>query len=185
MNIFDAAFDHVIGVEGGYVDDPSDSGGATRYGITERVARANGYTGEMYKLPIETARKIAKKQYWDTLNLDSIAALSSRVALELFDTGYNMGVVAAGKFLQRALNVLNDGGTRWPDVTVDGIVGPMTLHAFAKFLQQRKDRGEVVMLRALNCQQLVRYMEIAEARPKDERCVYGWIDKRVDVAGEA
>lgn len=181
MSAFDSAFDHVLGVEDGFVDDPKDSGGATRYGITERVARANGYTGDMRELPLETARRIAKKQYWDILNLDAVAALSSRVALELFDTGYNMGVSVAGRFLQRALNVLNDGATRWPDLTVDGVVGPMTVHAFAKLLQQRKDRGERAMLNALNSQQVVRYMEIAEARPKDEAFVFGWLDKRVEM----
>lgn len=182
MSAFAAAFDHVLGVEAGFVDDPKDSGGATRYGITERVARANGYTGDMRELPIETARTIAKKQYWDILSLDAIAALSNRVALELFDTGYNMGVAVAGRFLQRALNVLNDGGTRWPDIAVDGVVGPMTAHAFAQFMQQRKDRGERAMLNALNAQQAVRYMEIAEARPKDERFVSGWLDKRVEMS---
>lgn len=179
MSAFNAAFDHVLGVEGGFVDDPSDSGGATRYGVTERVARANGYTGDMRELPLETARKIAKRQYWDVLSLDAIAALSSRVALELFDTGYNMGVSVAGRFLQRALNVLNDGGTRWPDIAVDGVVGPMTVHAFAKFVQQRGDRGERAMLNALNAQQAVRYMEIVEARPASERFAFGWLDKRV------
>lgn len=179
MSYFNTAFDHVLGVEGGFVDDPKDSGGATRYGITERVARANGYTGNMRDLPIETARKIAKKQYWDILSLDAIAALSSRVALELFDTGYNMGVSVAGRFMQRALNVLNDNAAHWPDLTVDGVVGPMTVHAFAKLMQQRNDRGERAMLNALNSQQVVRYMEIVEARPKDERFMFGWLDKRV------
>lgn len=182
MSAFDAAFDHVLGVEGGFVDDPSDSGGATRYGVTERVARASGYTGDMRELPIETARAIAKKQYWDILSLDAIASLSHRVALELFDTGYNMGVSVAGRFLQRALNVLNDGGTRWPDLEVDGVVGPMTVHAFARLIQLRKDRGERAMLNALNAQQAVRYMEIAEARPKDEKFVFGWLDKRVSLS---
>jgi len=182
MSAFDAAFEHVLGVEGGFVDDPKDSGGATRYGITERVARANGYTGEMRDLPIATAHQIAKRQYWDTLRLDDIAALSERVALELFDTGYNMGVSVAGRFLQRALNVLNDGGTRWPDIAVDGVVGPMTAHAFARLIQLRKGPGERAMLNALNAQQAVRYMEIAEARPRDERFVFGWLDKRVSLS---
>ena len=49
---FEHAFERLIGHEGGFVDHPSDPGGATRYGITERVARANGYTGSMREFPL-------------------------------------------------------------------------------------------------------------------------------------
>lgn len=35
---FEHAFEKLIGHEGGFVDHPSDPGGATRYGITERIA---------------------------------------------------------------------------------------------------------------------------------------------------
>ena len=49
---------HVIEIEGGYVDDPSDSGGETNYGITKAVARRYGYAGHMRDLPREVAYQI-------------------------------------------------------------------------------------------------------------------------------
>ena len=45
----------IIRVEGGYVNDPSDSGGETNFGITVAVARANGYVGCMLDLPRSVA----------------------------------------------------------------------------------------------------------------------------------
>ena len=41
MNI-EQYLDELIKREGGYVNNPADRGGATKYGITEAVARANG-----------------------------------------------------------------------------------------------------------------------------------------------
>ena len=47
MNTFDKAWEETGRAEGGFVDDPDDSGGATNWGITEKVARKQGYTGHM------------------------------------------------------------------------------------------------------------------------------------------
>ena len=58
-----AALDHLIGLEGDFVDDPADSGGATRYGVTEAVARAEGYRGPMARLPRPTAESIYVRRY--------------------------------------------------------------------------------------------------------------------------
>src|SRR5690606_32478003 len=174
-------FAATLGIEGDFSHDPADPGGATRYGITERVARANGYAGPMRELPLDTARAIAKAQYWDTLRLDAVDALSSRIAHELFDTGYNMGVGVAGRFLQRALNALNREASDYYDVEVDGIVGPMTLAALRAFLKKRGANGETVMMRALNGQQLCRELELAERAPVQERFTYGRILNRVHI----
>ena len=46
MNI-EQYLDELIKREGGYVNNPADRGGATKYGITEAVARANGFKGNM------------------------------------------------------------------------------------------------------------------------------------------
>ena len=43
----DTLIDGVIGREGGYSNHPADRGGPTRWGVTEAVARANGYRGDM------------------------------------------------------------------------------------------------------------------------------------------
>lgn len=181
MSGFEVAFAAVLGVEGDYSNDTQDSGGATRYGITEAVARANGYTGPMSALPLEEAKRIARAQYWDVLRLDAVDALSASIAHELFDTGYNMGVSVAGQFLQRALNALNRNGADYPDVAVDGVIGPMTVAALRSFHVKRGGLGELVMMRALNVLQGARYIEIAERRVKDEAFVFGWLANRVSI----
>lgn len=180
MTAFDEAFDKTLALEGGFVDDPKDSGGATRWGITERVARANGYAGEMRDLPVQEARRIAKAQYWDTLRLDAIAELAPAIAHELFDTGYNMGIGQAARFLQTSLNVLNRQGADYPDQAVDGVLGPVSIAALRAYLAKRAAKGGMtVLLRALNCQQGAAYIALAERRAKDEAFVYGWLLNRV------
>lgn len=176
---FDSCIDKVLGVEGGYVNDPNDSGGETNWGITVAVARAFGYTGSMRMMTREQAKTIYRQRYWDSLKLDDVYALSQDIAHELFDTSVNLGVDAAGRFLQRALNVLNRGAAMYPDVTVDGRVGPMTIAALREYLRQRGKTGEVVMMRALNSLQGSFYIELAERRAKDEAFVFGWLSNRV------
>lgn len=176
---FFLAFKRTIGVEGKYSNNPNDSGGETMYGITKRVAVANGYTGEMKNLSLVRAADIAKVQYWDLLNLDKIDSLSSEIAVELFDTGYNAGIATAGRFLQRALNAFNRQQKDYQDITVDGVVGPLTVSNLRAFLTKRKDHGEAVMLRALNALQGSYYLSLVEQRPKDEDFIFGWFSTRL------
>ncbi len=181
MTAFDKAWEDTGRAEGGYVDDPSDSGGRTNFGITERVARKFGYTGHMRDLPKPLALQIAKKAYWDVMKLDDIAALSEPVALEMFDTGFNAGTSRSGKFLQRALSALNRLQRDYPDVVVDGAVGNRTISALKTFLDKRGAAGETVMLRTLNGLQLAFYVGLVERREKDEKFLFGWIFHRVKI----
>lgn len=177
--LFDKTFEHLIMIEGGYVNDPKDSGGATRYGITENTARSHGYTGQMSELPLREAQRIYKAAYWDAVYGDEIGAFSPEIAAELFDTAVNMGIKFAGTCLQRVLSAMNRNGTDYPDVTIDGAVGPATVAALRAYLLKRKLDGEVVLLRALNALQGARYIELAETRQKDEAFVFGWLLRRV------
>lgn len=186
MTPFDKAFERVIGIEGGFVDDPSDSGGATKYGITERVARANGYRGNMRDLDLPTAKLIMKHQYWDVLRLDDVAnvnpVMGDMIAEEMFDTAINMGVSKSARFLQTALNVFNRGQKDYHDIQVDGVMGPVTLDALERFSDARSGNEDLqVLLKALNCLQGAAYIDLAERREKDERFVYGWIDDRIQL----
>jgi len=180
--VFDEEFQKVVMVEGGYSDHPSDSGGKTKYGITEDVARANGYQGAMVDLPLDVAKGIYRRQYWDLLKLDDVAGVSKAVAHELFDTGVNLGVSKAATFLQVALENLNRRAKDYSDVTVDGVMGPMSVHALRRFFEVRGDRAERVILRALNCQQGSHYLKIggsSTADDKNEDFMFGWFDTRV------
>ena len=165
---------HIIGLEGGYVDDPADSGGKTNYGITESVARANGYDGEMSAMPQSLAFDIYAKKYWDAVKADELCAIDKRIALEVVDTGVNMGTGRAVKFLQRALDVLSSH-----DVAVDGAIGSKTIAALVDYMARRNDPG--TLLKALNCMQGEFYISLAERREKDKAFVYGWLRNRVEI----
>lgn len=104
MSSFDDAFAALIGNEGAYVDNPADPGGATMWGVTERVARAWGYTGDMQALPLDTAKQIAKKNYWDPYQCDQF---DPRIGFQVFDAAYNGGHPA--QWLQQAAGVPADG----------------------------------------------------------------------------
>ena len=115
MADFEKALTHVLGVEGGYVDDKYDKGGKTRFGITEKVARAHGYTGDMRRLTREQAKEIYHTAYWHRSGAPNYDAA---VGFQVFDIAVNHGIGNAVRMLQRAVGVADDG-----------VVGPRTLSA--------------------------------------------------------
>lgn len=175
----DEIIDDIVKVEGGYVDNPDDKGGPTKYGITEHVAREWGYTGDMRDLPEATARDIYRHLYVVQPNFHKVAEINPEIGAELVDTGVNMGQAVAATLLQRALNALNSKGLHYPDVTVDGQLGLRSLAALRAFLKRRGSEGATVLLVTLNCLQGARYVEITEARERNETFLYGWIANRV------
>lgn len=99
---FDQIFDLVIDVEQGYVDDPRDPGGETRYGITKRCyPRLNIRT-----LTLVQAKEIMYRDYWLHCACDK---LPPEAALLLFDCAVNQGQPTAIRLLQSCLRVHPDG----------------------------------------------------------------------------
>lgn len=111
MDAFDKCWEFTLGVEKGFFDDPA--GGPTMYGVTQRVARAWGYQGDMRHLPLEDAKNIARKEYFDRYQCGQLPA---PFALLVFDTAYHGGKPV--KWLQEAV------GT-----AADGIIGAKTIAA--------------------------------------------------------
>lgn len=179
----DALIDAVIDREGRYVNHPADRGGPTCWGITEAVARAQGYAGAMRDLPRTEAVSIYRRLYWLRPGYDQVALRAPQIAAELFDTGVNMGTATATGFLQRALNALNRAARDYPDIAVDRDVGARTLSALDSLLTVRGPRGETVLLRAMEALQGERYIALAERRPGQEAFLYGWLANRIGSDG--
>lgn len=112
---FDAAFDALLGHEGGYSNNRHDPGGETMWGITRKVAMQEGYVGDMHIMPRDFAKAVYQRKYWDAVKADS---LPDALRFAVFDAAVNSGVSQAVRWLQRAL-----------DVGDDGILGPLTLQA--------------------------------------------------------
>lgn len=178
---FEKIIDGVVEREKGFVNHPADRGGPTNWGITQAVARANGFMGDMRDLPLATARAIYFKRYITEPKFDQVGAVDMKLAEELIDTGVNMGPHRAAEFLQRWLNGFNDTGSRYGNLFVDGRIGPMSIDALRKFLVWRGVKGSVVMMRALNSIQAVKYLEITEANPSQKAFLFGWMDHRVQM----
>nr|WP_237530575.1 putative peptidoglycan-binding domain-containing protein [Streptomyces sp. SID3212] len=67
----------------------------------------------------------------------------------------------------------------YPDMTVDGAIGPKTVSAFTAFMIKRTADGEMAVLKALTSLQGARYIELAENREQNEAFVFGWLVNRV------
>jgi len=119
---FERALACVLAHEGGYVDHPSDPGGATNLGITQATL-AHHRGGPVSKAQVRAltraeAAVIYRQRYWAAIQGDS---LPGGVDLLLFDFAVNSGPARAVRMLQRALGV-----------SEDGVVGPQTLAALAR-----------------------------------------------------
>jgi lysozyme family protein len=106
---FDQVFDKLINHEGGYVFNPHDPGGETKFGISKR-----SYPHlDIHSLTLADAKTIYKRDFWDRAQCDK---LHPDLAFDLFDGAVNSGIGQAIRWLQRAVGVADDG-----------VVGPLTL----------------------------------------------------------
>ncbi len=113
MSHFDSCIEFVLRHEGGYVFDPRDAGGETKYGISKRA-----FPGEDIKALTEArARDLYRTQYWGPIRGDS---LPLPVALVVLDFAVNSGVGTASRELQRSIGA-----------AADGVIGPKTLEALS------------------------------------------------------
>lgn len=99
---FADAFERLMLHEGGYVNDPNDPGGETRWGISKR-----SYPHlDIRSLTREQAAVIYRRDFWDRVHADK---LPDGVAFQMFDFAVNSGIETAVRALQRALDVSDDG----------------------------------------------------------------------------
>ena len=169
----------VVYVEGGYVNDPNDAGGATNHGVTEVVAREHGYTGSMSALPVETARDIYADTYIRSPQFDRVLAKSPAVGTKLVDIGVNAGQGRASRWFQQSLNDLSRGGRDFDAVAVDGAIGARTLAAYAA-LEKRRGRVKAceLTIKVLEGYQTSHYTTLAKGQANSSFLV-GWLDHRI------
>ena len=182
MNIKTKVINEILEIEGkDFTDDPYDSGGQTKWGITEAVARKYGYTGNMPELSRNLAFQIYEIVFWNRLRLNEIAEIDHMLAAEIADTAVNQGRANAGLFLQQSLNVLNNREKLYQDISEDGLIGAKTLYALKKYHLYRGEEGISVLINMLNCLQGAFYVRLSQRRVKDEKFIYGWFKNRVTI----
>ena len=149
---FDRSLAFVLKMEGGYVNDPVDSGGATNFGVTTKNYdkwRADQGLGVLpvNLISVDEVRVIYRTQYWQKARCDD---LPWPVCLAHFDGLVQHRPRVASEVLQRATNYV----AREP-LRIDGMVGPMTLEA-----ARRQDPK--MLVRSLVIERLFVYSKILE-----------------------
>lgn len=166
----------VFAVEGGYVNNPKDPGGATNHGVTVAVARKHGFDGNMRDLTRQKAEEIYTQDYIRAPGYEPFLEIQPAVAEELVDSAVNAGPSRSSRWLQIALNSLNRGGSDYPDVTVDEQVGPATIRAYQALARRR---GAVkaceMVIKLLDAQQANHYLSLGRL----ETFMPGWVDTRL------
>jgi len=184
------AFEKTMINEGGYVNDMDDAGGETYKGISRKFNpdwygweiidfhRYDPYFPKSLDDSLRLKNEVAsffKDKYW---NINCLDEFSQEVAEEMFDTGVNLGVLRAAKFLQRSLNYLNRNGELFDELEVDGKIGKKTLSALNSLSEKGGD--EKVLVKMLNTLQGQHYMDYMDGNSKQKKYARGWF-KRVTV----
>jgi len=144
---------HTIALEGGYVNNPKDSGGETKYGISKR-----SYPTIVIKnLTIEQAIDIYRHDFWDKINLSLLN--NEKVASKVFDIGVNMGTGIPVRFLQQIVKAKEDG-----------ILGVDTAELV-------NNGNPELIVNELRKKQLQRYADIVIRKPEQIEFFKGWINR--------
>lgn len=156
MSNFEKAVTVVLAHEGGWVNNPADPGGETKYGISKR-----SYPNEDIKnLTIARAKQIYFADFWSPYKYDGI--VSDAFATKLFDTAVNVGPKRAFRFMQQALNTFGKG------LVVDGIFGNGSLAAINSV-------DNSVLLNVYRGIQAEYYKGLVAADPSKSVFLRGWL----------
>jgi len=156
MADFNKAIGKTLAHEGGakFTDDPSDRGGATKYGISQRA-----YPNvDIRNLTEQQARDIYKRDYWDRIRGDEIT--SQAIAENIFDTAVNMGVRTASRLAQVALEI----------EPADGIIGSQSLKTI-------NAADESLFIANYTIAKIARYAYICNRNKSQKKYLLGWINR--------
>lgn len=188
---FERAFATLLGIEGGFVDDPVDRGGATKYGISLRFLKAEGQIDEdldgyadfdldmdgdidgadIRQLTVGDAKSLYKRSFWETLDCESFP---QPIGEMLFDQGVSGGNHAVRKLLQRAVNAtLRAGRYRTVALKVDGVIGERTRRLFQSMWDRHPEQLVFEFREAVKD----RYMDIVRRNPSQARFLNGWLNR--------
>lgn len=161
MSHFDRAMQTVLHHEGGYVDDPHDAGGATKYGISLRWLKTvdkNADKSIIKNLTLGTAVKLYKTHWWDRYDYDRIN--NEQVATKIFDLAVNMGATQAHKLAQRAVRAATGRV-----LVEDGILGSKSIAAI-------NSANPDILLAALRSEAACYYRSLNQPR-----FLNGWLNR--------
>jgi lysozyme family protein len=188
MASFSPAFNHTVGIEGGYANDPDDHGGETFCGVARKHHPnwpgwkiIDTYThDDRRKLTLESSEQLSEAvkefyqhEFWNPLNLDAVDR--QILAAEVFDTAVNCGNGKAGEILQSSLNIV--GGFSGRNLSCDGIIGPKTIEVL------NACKYPLALLKCLNGFQFEHYHKIVMNNPSQSKWFRGWLRRVWEYSG--
>ena len=154
MITFEQIIAKVLEHEGGYVNDPYDKGGETKYGIAKRW-----YPDiDIKALTKNDAVNIYYNEYWRPSRAEE---LPNDIKSTYFDMCVNMGQSQAVKILQHAIN-----SRKVNKIKEDGVIGNITIENSGRISKKR--------LQAYRC---LFYGKLVNKKPEQERFYYGWFKR--------
>lgn len=202
MADFDESLEIILEHEGGYANDHRDSGGETYrgisrkwhpdcpiWGIIDQTAASLNLSSPPFKYDIKRMDSLLgpnkpledmvhyfyRKEFWDRIHGDDIS--SQAVADNLFDAAVLMNCDKAAIILQRSLNALNRTERDYPNLKVDGMVGPLTIRLLNKYLEVD---DELLLLTVFKGLRITRMIEIMESDETKEIFARSWL-KRINI----
>ena len=157
----------IVSREGGYVNDPDDPGGATKYGVTIHTMRALGMdldkdgdvdTRDVRLLTVDQAVQIFLRHYFFKPKIDRLPA-------ELHATVFDMQVNAGNNAVKILQHMCNTIDRTLPDIKADGSIGPITLRKVEAVYKQMGSAMED----AYGVERRNYYFRIADRRPASRK----------------
>ena len=166
MDNFSTAMVFVFRVEGGYVNNPVDRGGATNRGITqdtytEWLASKKLPYGDVKDISEDTAKRIYFERYWLPTKC---AVMPLRLSVVHFDACVNHGPVRGAMLLQESLGV-----------NVDGVIGPKTMAEISRTLESKDAENDVI--NKYHESRMDFYRQIVWNSPEQNIFLAGWTNR--------
>ncbi len=163
---FDRAFTYTVGNEGNYSNDAHDSGGPTKYGITQHDLSVflghHASVQEVKDMPLATAKAIYQRSYWNALSLDKIDDYGKAACM--FDIGVVRGIGVPPKYAQQ---ICNQHGAH---LTLDGHIGPLSLAAINEVPQ-------AAFIRDFSVKTEAGFRAIVARNPSQHVFLNGWVNR--------
>lgn len=151
-------FPRLMKYEGGYVNDPADSGGETKYGISKRAYPQL----DIKNLTEADAMEIFYRDYYLPLNIPDID--DEKTAWQLFDFGVNAGVKRSARMIQKIVG-------SYPD----GVIGRKTLGKINTFQDDYSLHNHFLMER------LRYYLDLGERNQVYRKFLKGWVLRAIEL----
>lgn len=193
MADFETAHKILHAFEGGYVNDPADSGGETYRGISRRyysdwpgwkmidAAKARpGFPGNLSadRSLDQAVLDFYKAEYWSAIRGDEYP--DQDIANEVYEAAVNISKRSAVMNLQRALNLANVDQKYYPDMIPDGVIGDKTIAALKAYhsiySNPASKHPPAYLLNLLNIMQGAHYIASMERTGKNEK-FRGWFER--------